>query len=144
MMNRILTLLALALLPTSVFSQSDECPYHIFQDERENILISLPLSDTLEFEVGMSGFSLQLMQHSGQSLVVTEIFGHRYEYEATGLKIIFPINAFKQKLARKKVDKTSYEYAEPSYALVFRLDQEIVFSDHHECFTEMIRPWVEQ
>ena len=144
MMNRILTLLALLTLPLAAHLQSDDCPYSIFQDERENVLISLPLSDTIDFEVGLSSFSLQLMAHSGVGLVITEIFGHRYKLQSDGLKIIFPVNAFRRKMERKKVDKLSYEYASPQYAFLFRLDGNLVYSEHGECFTKMMRPWIEQ
>ena len=141
-MKTLITTLALALFSMLSFAQ-EECPYDLFQ-EREHAFVKLPLSDTLDFVIGYSNFSLELHAHTTKSVVMTTIYGHRYEYEEGGLKIVFPIGAFQKRVAKKKFVRANFDDDPIKYAFVLRLDDEIILSENKGCFAERMSPWCEQ
>lgn len=137
-MKNLITFLFLAIAPLFYFSQND-CPYEFF-DEDGHAFMSIPLTDSLDFITCDSPFSLELTAHSARSVVMMSIYGYYLEYPTDGLKIVFPVKAFRKKVAKKNFVHSRFEQDDIHYAFVLRLADEILLIEQDGCFGEGIMP----
>ena len=135
-MKKFLYILMVWAIPSFVIAQAPQ-PEYFIDYKHKAVLVNIALSDTLDFDVGFTAFSLRLISFNLGSMRTIDIFNHYYEYRAEGLYVAFPINAFLKKQRRAKLPPDQYHYA-----MLFRKDGDLVASFDGEEVDEMLLKWL--
>ncbi len=125
-------------VPSLVIAQASQ-PEYFIDYKNKAILVNIALSDTLDFEIGYTAFSLRMVSYNLSSMKTTDIYNHFYEYRSDGLFVAFPINAFIKKQNKAKFPPDQYRYA-----MIFRKDDELIESFNSEAVDKMILEWLRE
>ena len=137
-MKNLLYILWTWAIPSLFIAQSSAPEY--FVDYKNNaVLVNIGLSDTLDFDIGFTPFSLKMIAHNLTSMRMVEIYNHFYEYTADGLYVAFPINAFIRKQSRAKLPPEEYHYA-----MLFKRNGELLKSFDGDEVDETLLKWLSE